>query len=57
MFCFEVAGGRMSFTGILSKSMLGIKSLLVLDDMVSYCVVVALAVVSSKRVQEINAGV
>ena len=39
MVCFEVG---MSFTGIFSKSMIGIKDLLVVeDDMVGNCVVIA----------------
>lgn len=41
MFCLEVGGGRMSFTGIFSKSMVGIKSLSMVDGIVGNCVVIA----------------
>ena len=42
MVCFEVGGGTMSFIGIFTKSMVGIKDLLVVvDDMVGSCFVIA----------------
>lgn len=59
MFCFEVGGGRMSFTGIFSKSMTGIKSLLVVDGIVGACVVIVCSscVFPARQVQELSAGV
>ena len=49
----------MSFIGIFSKSMMGIKSLLVVDDMVGNCVVIACSsrVSPARGRQEINARV